>query len=101
MSQINHLIGGYFGSLLFLFTFAAIGNLEAYSFGKSFQPKMFPEVTICLLVALMTTATIHRVCLTTCFLFSIITLYYINTYSQKIHVVPSVTATMHVGKKRK
>lgn len=101
MTQVNHLIGGYLGSLLFLFTFAAIGNLEAYWFGKSFQAKMFPEVTVCLCIALITTSTVHRVCFTTCFLFSLITLYYINSYSQKIHVMPSVATMSHVGKKRK
>ncbi|KAI4464087.1 keratinocyte-associated protein 2 [Holotrichia oblita] len=100
-SQLNHIVGGYLGSLLFLFMFAAIGNLEAYCFGKSFQAKMFPEVTICFCLALMSTGTIHRVCFTTCILFSLITLYYINSYSQKVHVVPTVATATHIGKKRK
>ncbi|XP_071055865.1 protein KRTCAP2 homolog [Onthophagus taurus] len=99
-TQLNHFVGGYLGSLLFVFSFTAVGNLEASVFGKSFQSKMFPEVIICLLLALFSTATLHRVCVTTCLLFSSISLYYINGYSQKIHVPVNVASNVHLGKKK-
>jgi len=42
------------------------------------------EVVICLAIALIAAATVHRVCVTTCFVFSMIILYYMNTMSQRL-----------------
>ncbi|KAF3424543.1 hypothetical protein E2986_12862 [Frieseomelitta varia] len=72
----------------------AIGNLEATIFGKSFQQKLFPEVS------LIASGLVHRVATTTCFLFSMIALYYINRISQETYTVPAPMVSVH-SKKRK
>ncbi|KAF5308958.1 hypothetical protein FQR65_LT00040 [Abscondita terminalis] len=100
-THLRTILGGYLGSLLFIFLLTAIGNLESYVFGKSFQMKIFPEVIFCLLMAVFSSALVHRVCATTCFLFSIIQLYYINKYSQKVYAVPVPAQSIQVGRKKK
>ncbi|KAJ8934880.1 hypothetical protein NQ314_013156 [Rhamnusium bicolor] len=88
-SQLHTLLGGYLGSLLFILFLTALGNLETCLFGKSFQVKLFPE------------ATIHRVCGTSCLLISLCALYYMNRYSQKIHVTHTAPVVVQSGKKKK
>ena len=100
--QVNHIIGGYLGSLLFTFAFTALCNLETCVFGKGFQAKLFPEVFVSILLALFATGTIHRVCVTTCVLFSGVSLYYINNASQKVFVSQPITNVSNTSiKKRK
>ena len=100
-THLYTIFGGYLGSLLFVFLLTAIGNLESCAFGKSFQMKIFPEVTFCLLLAVFSSALVHRVCATTCFLFSIIQLYYINKYSQKVYAIPVPVQNVQTGRKKK
>lgn len=42
-SQLGTILGGLLGSLLFMCTLTAVGNLESSLFGKSFQQKLLPE----------------------------------------------------------
>ncbi|KAK4872135.1 hypothetical protein RN001_016259 [Aquatica leii] len=100
-THLRTILGGYLGSLLFTCFLTAVGNLESCMFGKSFQMKVFPEVIFCLLMAVFSSALVHRVCATTCFLFSLIQLYYINKYSQKVYAVPVPVQTVQVGRKKK
>ncbi|XP_043258903.1 protein KRTCAP2 homolog [Colletes gigas] len=100
-SQLYTILGGYIGSLLFICVLTAIGNLEAVLFGKSFQQKLFPEVMFSLIVSLIASGLVHRVATTTCFLFSIIALYYMNRISQETYSIPvPVPVSVH-SKKRK
>ncbi|XP_014606896.1 protein KRTCAP2 homolog [Polistes fuscatus] len=99
-SQLHTILGGYVGSLLFLFVLTALGNLEATVFGKSFQQKLFPEVVFSLIISLISSGLVHRVATTTCFLFSMVTLYYMNRISQETYAVPIPAMSMH-SKKRK
>ncbi|KAI4482327.1 hypothetical protein M0804_008878 [Polistes exclamans] len=99
-SQLHTILGGYIGSLLFLFVLTALGNLEATAFGKSFQQKLFPEVVFSLIISLISSGLVHRVATTTCFLFSMVTLYYMNRISQETYAVPIPAMSMH-SKKRK
>eukprot|EP01103_Thecamoeba_quadrilineata_P002986 TRINITY_DN12825_c0_g1_i1.p1 TRINITY_DN12825_c0_g1~~TRINITY_DN12825_c0_g1_i1.p1 ORF type:complete len:131 (-),score=26.43 TRINITY_DN12825_c0_g1_i1:72-464(-) len=69
-------LGGFLSSLLFFFLLIIIGTLvdEIKWFG----------VIISLLVALVAAATVHRVCVTTCFLFSLGILFYMVQSSKHI-----------------
>jgi len=89
------IFGGFLGSLLFCLILTAVSNFEASSFGKNFQTQLFPEVALCLFAALFASGLVHRVCVTTCFLFSIGHLYYINKLSQSTYA-PLVTPVQPV-----
>ncbi|XP_017776259.1 PREDICTED: protein KRTCAP2 homolog [Nicrophorus vespilloides] len=100
-SQMHTILGGYLGSILFIFIVTACGNLGNVVFGKSMQVKLFPEVAFSLALAIFSTGSIHRVSATTCVLFSLVALYYINKHSQKVYATPITTNSAPSGKKRK
>ncbi|XP_032662556.1 protein KRTCAP2 homolog [Odontomachus brunneus] len=100
-SQLGTVLGGYIGSLLFICTLTAVGNLETTLFGKSFQQKLFPEVIFSLILSLIASALIHRVATTTCFIFSMIGLYYVNRISQETYNMPVQNPVIVQSKKRK
>ncbi|KAI5709896.1 protein KRTCAP2 homolog [Diaphorina citri] len=100
-SQLNTILGGLLGSLFFVFSLTGLGNLESTIFGKNFQTKLFPEVILCMLGAVMAAGMVHRVCATSCIMFSIIDLYYMNRISQKVHVQPIIQASQPTGGKKK
>ncbi|XP_062588165.1 keratinocyte-associated protein 2-like [Saccostrea cucullata] len=102
-SEYMTIVGGLLGSCVFFFILVGVGNLESTMFGSHFQTKLFPEVLFCLAAAMFASALVHRVCVTTCFLFSLVALYYINKISLNKYSVP-VSATpvkASQGKKRK
>ncbi|XP_074095337.1 protein KRTCAP2 homolog [Cotesia typhae] len=99
-SQLHTIFGGYLGSMLFIFILTAVGNLESSIFGKNFQLKLFPEVFISLLFSMTASGLVHRVSTTTCFLFSMVALYYINKISQENYSAPVTTTTLHTKKKK-
>ncbi|CAF1066880.1 unnamed protein product [Rotaria sordida] len=85
-SQPLTIVGGFIGSL-------AISNFEMNTFGPNYQARVFPEVVICLFISMICSAFVHRVCVTTCLIFSLIALYYINRISTSVYGNPSVPAT--------
>ncbi|XP_057323940.1 protein KRTCAP2 homolog [Microplitis mediator] len=99
-SQLHTILGGYLGSMLFLFILTAVGNLESSIFGKNFQLKLFPEVFISLLFSMTASGLVHRVSTTTCFLFSMVALYYINKISQENYAAPITATSSHTKKKK-
>ncbi|XP_038208420.1 protein KRTCAP2 homolog isoform X2 [Zerene cesonia] len=93
-SPITIIFGGYLGSLMFMFFVTAVGNLEATLFGKNFQLKL-PEIILSMAISLIAAGMVHRICFTTCLIFSLMTIYYMNKLSQKTYataVQPPVQA---------
>ncbi|XP_033634109.1 keratinocyte-associated protein 2-like [Asterias rubens] len=99
-SEWMTILGGFMGSVLFCLMLTAVGNFESLMFGKGFQLKIFPEVALCLGAAMFASGLVHRVCVTTCFIFSLVAVYYINKIAQTKYA-PIVATQQSQGKKRR
>ncbi|KAJ7959171.1 protein KRTCAP2-like [Quillaja saponaria] len=76
-SELFTILGGFISSLLFLVLLTFIGNFqETLGMRTGWGAVIIAEV-----VALIAASTVHRVCITTCFLFSAGILYEINKLS--------------------
>merc|ERR1712133_14262 len=83
-SQPATILGGFLGSILFVFLLTGLGNLEKMAFGYGFQTK-FPESLFCLIIAVAASGSVHRVSASTCVLFSAAMLYAMNNISNQVH----------------
>ncbi|KAL1492723.1 hypothetical protein ABEB36_010937 [Hypothenemus hampei] len=99
-SNPNTFLGGLLGSFLFTFALTAIGNFETLYFGKSFNLGLFPEVLLALFLAVAGAGSVHRVSGSSCFLLSLIALYYVNRHSHKVHG-QIVAQPVIIGKKKR
>jgi len=76
-SELFTILGGFTSSLLFVMLLTFIGNYqETIGVKTGWGDVIFAEA-----VALIAASTVHRVCITTCFLFSAGLLYEINKLS--------------------
>ncbi|XP_045447865.1 protein KRTCAP2 homolog isoform X2 [Melitaea cinxia] len=99
-SPVTIIFGGYLGSVMFMFFVTAIGNLEATLFGKNFQLKL-PEIVLSMIISLIASGMVHRICFTTCLIFSLITLYYMNKLSQKTYASTTTVPAPVKGRRHK
>ena len=104
-SQIMTIVGGFAGSVLFVFLLTCTGNLEKMMFGHGFQTK-WPEAVMCLVMAVIGAASVHRVCATTTMLFSAAMLYSMvsisnQVYGEKTNVKGGEVSKQDKSKKRR
>ncbi|OAY85020.1 protein KRTCAP2 homolog [Ananas comosus] len=76
-SELLTILGGFVSSLLFLMMLTFIGNYQELSGMKT----GWGAVVLAEIVALIAASTVHRVCITTCFLFSAGLLYEVDKLS--------------------
>ncbi|XP_014220463.1 keratinocyte-associated protein 2 [Trichogramma pretiosum] len=100
-TKLHVVIAGYIGSMVFLFSLTALGNLETILFGRSFQVKFIPEVFTALVFALISAGLVHRVATTVCFFFSMMTLYFLNRISQETYSSTAHPPTANIQMKKK
>nr|CAH8850230.1 unnamed protein product [Trichobilharzia regenti] len=99
-SKILTIFGGFLGSLTFVLLITCVNNFERTFFGEEFSSGVFPEVVTCIIIACSFCATVHRVCATTCFIFSLVMLYYLNRISHETYQSKEqLNASLHRKKK--
>ncbi|CAN1130476.1 Protein KRTCAP2 homolog [Linum perenne] len=76
-TELFTILGGFTSSLLFLVLLTFIGNFQESNGTKT----GWGAVVLAEAVALIAAGTVHRVCITTCFLFSAGLLYEVNKLS--------------------
>ncbi|NP_001235584.1 uncharacterized protein LOC100527147 [Glycine max] len=76
-SELYTILGGFVSSILFLVLLTFIGNLQETIGART----GWGAVIVADAVALIAASTVHRVCITTCFLFSAALLYEVNKIS--------------------
>jgi len=100
-TEMLTILGGFLGSVLFTLLLTAFNNLEALLFDDYFQAKLFPEVAACMVMSMFACGLVHRVCVTTCFIFSLIALFYVSQISAGIYQTPLEAASAQKLKSKK
>ncbi|KAL3090812.1 hypothetical protein niasHS_007187 [Heterodera schachtii] len=100
-SRQGNLAAGVLGSLVFAFVLTALSNLKMASAGASAKCGLF-ECAFALFVGCLSSASIHRISITLCVLFSAVLLFFLTGISHKRYGtdLPSAAA-VGGGKKRK
>jgi len=80
-TELYTILGGFVSSLLFLLVLTFIGNFQESVGGRTGWGAVF----LAEFIALVAASTVHRVCITTCFLFSVGLLYEVNKISGIMH----------------
>ncbi|KAF2069537.1 hypothetical protein CYY_009145 [Polysphondylium violaceum] len=90
-SEVKTIIGGFVGSLLFLFQILFIGNVK--------RDVKYPEIILSLLTTAAISSSVHRVSGTTSVLFSIGWIFFLNTMSDRIHSKQESTISVASSKR--
>ncbi|KAL3993675.1 Keratinocyte-associated protein 2 family protein [Acanthocheilonema viteae] len=98
-SKVGTLVAGALGSLVFVFLLTAISNFEMSSIGEQVKAGL-TEVFLCLFVALIASATIHRVAITVCLLCSAFLLFLLTGISQTKYTTTVVQQFVQQRKKK-
>ncbi|KAE9587202.1 putative keratinocyte-associated protein [Lupinus albus] len=93
-SELYTILGGFISSILFLVLLTFIGNFQESTGAKT----GWGAVIIAEAVALIAASTVHRVCITTCFLFSAGLLYEVNKISASALSTTEVRTKKHGGR---
>ncbi|XP_002986923.2 keratinocyte-associated protein 2 [Selaginella moellendorffii] len=76
-SELYTILGGFISSLLFLLALTMIGNLQELLGSRT----GWGAVLAAELIACVAAGAVHRVCITTCFIFSLLFVYEVNKVS--------------------
>uniref|UniRef100_A0AAF5Q4V6 Dolichyl-diphosphooligosaccharide--protein glycosyltransferase subunit KCP2 n=1 Tax=Wuchereria bancrofti TaxID=6293 RepID=A0AAF5Q4V6_WUCBA len=98
-SKVGTLFAGILGSLIFVFLLTALSNFQMSSIGEQVKVGL-TEVFVCLTIALIASATIHRVAITVCLLFSIFLLFLLTGISQTRYTTTVMQQVTQQRKKR-
>ncbi|MQM14251.1 hypothetical protein Taro_047181 [Colocasia esculenta] len=79
-TELLTIVGGFISSLIFLVLLTFIGNFQESNGNKT----GWGAVALAEFVALIAASSVHRVCITTCFLFSAFLLYEVDKLSGMI-----------------
>ncbi|XP_068652319.1 uncharacterized protein [Aristolochia californica] len=90
-TELLTIMGDFSSSPLFLLLLAFIGNIQESSSSRT----GWGAVVLAEIVALVAESTVHRVCITICFLFSRVLLYEINKLSGMMIGKTEVKAKQH------
>uniref|UniRef100_A0A0D6R1K9 Uncharacterized protein n=1 Tax=Araucaria cunninghamii TaxID=56994 RepID=A0A0D6R1K9_ARACU len=80
-TELYTIFGGFISSLLFLLVLTFTGNFQETLGTRT----GWGAVLLAEFIALVAAGTVHRVCITTCFLFSVGLLYEVNKLSSIMH----------------
>ncbi|EFO26076.1 keratinocyte associated protein 2 [Loa loa] len=98
-SKAGTLIAGALGSLVFVFLLTALSNFQMSSISEQVKAGL-TEVFLCLVVAVIASATIHRVAITVCLLFSAFLLFLLTGISQTRYTTTVVQNVVQQRKKK-
>uniref|UniRef100_A0A915ATK6 Dolichyl-diphosphooligosaccharide--protein glycosyltransferase subunit KCP2 n=1 Tax=Parascaris univalens TaxID=6257 RepID=A0A915ATK6_PARUN len=93
------LIAGILCSVIFVFVLTAVSNMQMASVGDGARAGLL-EVVVCMLLAMIVAATVHRVSVTVCLLLCIFFAFILSTIAHTRYGVPLMQQTI-VAKKKK
>uniref|UniRef100_A0A0M3HQC3 Dolichyl-diphosphooligosaccharide--protein glycosyltransferase subunit KCP2 n=1 Tax=Ascaris lumbricoides TaxID=6252 RepID=A0A0M3HQC3_ASCLU len=93
------LIAGILCSVIFVFVLTAVSNMQMASVGDGARAGLL-EVVICMLLAMIAAATVHRVSVTVCLLLCIFFAFILSNVAHTRYSVPVVQQSIAVKKKK-